>query len=99
MSYKHNNLMAMRQQYWRDLSARTQQEKYYMQQLLQHYQVYKTPSLLDVQHLFFHLPSLIIVKGYALGFCHPDVLDMMCAFIEDNRVALAQKADLKIQFR
>lgn len=99
MSYKHNDLMAMRQQYWRDLSERTQQEKHYMQELLVHYEVYQSPSLLDVQHLFFQLPSFVIIRGYALGFCHPDVLDMICQFIQENKQQLAEKSALKVQFR
>ncbi|MDK1683220.1 hypothetical protein [Acinetobacter terrestris] len=100
MSYKHNNLMAMRQNYWNDTdSAQVANEKQFFQQTLIEHQIYTTPSEDDAKYLFFSLPSIIIVKGYALGFKHDSVQAMIFKHIQDNKTVLQQKSDIKIQFR
>ena len=100
MSYKHNNLMAMRQSWWNDESTATvKAEKHFFQQTLREKGVYETPSLEDVKYFFFSLPSIIIVKGYALGFTNQQVKDMISQHIEVNRQTLSARNEIKIQFR
>lgn len=100
MSYKHNNLMAMRHNYWEDqTSLQVEAEKLFLQQLLIEHQVFETPSLDDVKYFFFSLPSIIIVKGYALGFLNHSVKDMISQYIRQNKMQLMQHQTLKIQFR
>lgn len=99
MSYKHNNLMAIRQTYWHEQSARTVQEKQILQHLLIQYHVIPQASLDDAKYLFFHLPSCIILKGYALGFVHQQVQSMMIQFIQKNKADLAQKIPFKVPFQ
>lgn len=99
MSYKHNNLAAMREQYWADaISQQVMSEKTYFQHLLKELEIFQSASLEDARYLFFCLPSIIIVKGYALGFCHPTVDDMTRRFILQHRPSLMQKAHIKIQY-
>ncbi|NNG80537.1 hypothetical protein [Acinetobacter sp. ANC 5378] len=100
MSYKHNNLMAMRQNYWNDTdSVQVESEKQFFQQTLIEHGIYTAPSEDDAKYLFFSLPSIIIVKGYALGFKHDIVQAMIFKHIQDNKTVLKQKSDIKIQFR
>lgn len=100
MSYKHNNLMAMRQSWWDDQSTPSvAAEKQFLQQTLSEKGVYATPSLDDVKYFFFSLPSIIIVKGYALGFTNQLVKDMINQHIEINRHTLSARNQIKIQFR
>ncbi len=100
MSYKHNNLMAMRQTWWDDhTNPQVKQEKDFIQQTLTEKGVYSATSLEDVRYFFFTLPSIIIVKGYALGFTHPLVKEMILQHIETNHQMLMNRADVKIQFR
>ncbi|MCU4415801.1 hypothetical protein [Acinetobacter bereziniae] len=100
MSYKHNNLMAMRQSWWNDESTATvKAEKQFFQQTLSEKGVYEAPSLEDVKYFFFSLPSIIIVKGYALGFTNQQVKDMISQHIEVNRQTLSARNEIKIQFR
>ena len=100
MSYKHNNLMAMRQNYWNDTaSVQVESEKQFFQQTLIEQHIYTAPSEDDAKYLFFSLPSIIIVKGYALGFKHDSVQAMIFKHIQDNKTVLKQKSDIKIQFR
>jgi hypothetical protein len=100
MSYKHNNLLAMREQYWSDeQSPQVQQEKTYFCHLLQELDVYSNPTTEDAKYLFFNLPSIVIVKGYALGFQDPQVYDLILRFIEQYKVQLAQKSCVKIQYK
>lgn len=100
MSYKHNNLMAMRENYWNDtVSAQVQKEKKFFQHTLLAHAIHSSPSEDDAKYLFFSFPSIIIVKGYALGFQHDTVQAMIFKHIQDNKNLLKQKSDIKIQFR
>ena len=100
MSYKHNNLMAMRQNYWNDThSAQVDLEKIELKKILSEYGVFDQPSLDDAKYFFFSLPSIIIVKGYALGFADKSVKEMIIQFIEQNKKPLKQRAELKIAYR
>ncbi|OTG63532.1 hypothetical protein B9T25_13635 [Acinetobacter sp. ANC 4470] len=99
MSYKHNNLMAMRQNYWNDtLSTQVLHEKKFFQEILIQHGIYTTTTEDDAKYLFFSLPSIIIVKGYSLGFQHDAVQAMIFQHIQDNETMLKQKSDIKIQF-
>lgn len=100
MSYKHNNLMAMRKNYWDDEhSEQVQSEKQYFQQMLSEYQVFEQATLDDAKYVFFALPSIIIVKGYALGFMSTLVKTMILEFILTNKTQLSTRQVMKIQFR
>lgn len=100
MSYKHNNLMAMRQNYWDDESSSTvQAEKQFLKDLLVEEDVFKDATLEDTKYFFFTLPSIIIVKAYALGFHHSQVKRMLIKHIHTHRAALMKRAALKIQFK
>lgn len=100
MSYKHNNLMAMRKNYWDDeQSEQVQSEKQYFQQMLSEYQVFEQATLDDAKYVFFALPSIIIVKGYALGFMSTLVKTMILEFILTNKTQLSTRQVMKIQFR
>lgn len=100
MSYKHNNLMAMRQNYWDDESSSTvQAEKQFLKDLLVEEDVFKEATLDDTKYFFFTLPSIIIVKAYALGFHHSQVKRMLVKHIHTHRTALMKRATLKIQFK
>ena len=100
MSYKHNNLLAMRQQYWSDeQSEQVQQEKAYFCALLHELEVYPNASLQDAQYLFFNLPSIVIVKGYALGFRDGQVYELIVRFIQQYKTQLMQKSCVKIQYK
>lgn len=92
--------MAMRQTWWDDQSnPQVKQEKGFLQHILTEKGVYPESSLEDVRYFFFTLPSIIIVKGYALGFSHPQVKKMILQHIETNHQMLMNRADVKIQFR
>ena len=100
MSYKHNNLMAMRQSWWNDESTpNVKIEKQFFQQTLTEQRVYEAHSLDDVKYFFFSLPSIIIVKGYALGFTNQSVKDLIINYIASNKQGLILRKELKIQFR
>lgn len=100
MSYKHNNLLAMRENYWRDQhSEQVQIEKQYFQQLLNEHQVFQQASLDDAKYFFFSLPSIIIVKGYALGFMSQLVRGMIADYLLNNKAQLSQRQSMKIQYR
>ncbi len=99
MSYKHNNLMAMRQNYWKDeTSPNVQVEKQFFQYALTEHGVFDTATLDDARYFFFTLPSIIIVKGYALGFLDQTVKQMIFMYIEANKSELMKYHDVKIQF-
>lgn len=69
MSYKHNNLMAMRQSYWNDNhSDAVLIEKQFFQKILIENGIFENASLDDAKYLFFSLPSVIIVKGMRMVF-------------------------------
>jgi len=92
MSYKHNNLMAMRQSYWNDNhSDAVLIEKQFFQKILIENGIFENASLDDAKYLFFSLPSVIIVKGYAHGFLHDSVKLMILKFIQDNKAQLMKK--------
>lgn len=100
MSYKHNNLAAIRDCYWADQnSVQVALEKQFLQRLLQDLDIFSEPSLDDAKYLFFSLPSIIIVKGYALGFRHEKVKTLIMQYIEQNRAQLMQKDNVKIQYK
>ena len=89
----------MRHQYWNDaISTTVQQEKQYLRQLLIDQHIFPDASLDDAQYLFFSLPSAIILKGYAQGFCNNLVHGMICQYIQTNQQQLKQRSPLKIQF-
>ena len=92
--------MAMRVRYWDDLETNTVQvEKQFLQQLLIEQGVFQAPTLEDVKYFFFSLPSIIIVKGYALGFTSNDIKAMISQYIQENKSSLMQREALKIQYR
>ncbi|RYL26629.1 hypothetical protein [Acinetobacter piscicola] len=100
MSYKHNNLMAMRVRYWEDSETDTVKiEKQFLKQMLIEHGVFQAPTLEDVKYFFFSLPSIIIVKGYALGFTNGDIKNMISQYIQENKNSLMQHETLKIQYR
>ncbi len=99
VSYKHNNLMAMRKHYWNDTSVKVQQEKQALWQLLQQQQLFATLHEDDVKYFFFTLPSEVIVKGYALGFEHQRVQSMMRQHITENKSRLERRELFKIKYR
>lgn len=100
MSYKHNNLIAMRENYWNDEQSQdVQREKLFLRETLLKNGVFQDPSLDDVKYVFFALPSIVIVKGYALGFQHNQIKTMIEQFIEENKTCLAQRQPVKIKFR
>lgn len=99
MSYKHNNLMAMRQQYWQDQSEQVCHEKAALQQLIHEQKLFAQPSLEDAKYVFFQLPSQIIIQGYALGFIHPKVQSLMIAFLSAYKDQLMQKLPFKVAYR
>lgn len=99
MSYKHNNLLAIRQSYWMDQqSEKVQTEKQYFQELLSSQGIFVSPTLEDAKYVFFSLPSIIIVKGYALGFMSQVVQELIIGFIHANKADLAARKTLKIQY-
>lgn len=100
MSYKHNNLWAMRERYWNDEhSDHVNTEKRYFQHILEELEVFNEAHLDDAKSLFFSLPSIIIVKGYALGFQHPTVHNLIIKHIQQHKVALQQRNHVKIQYK
>ncbi len=99
MSYKHNNLLAIRQNYWLDQqSEKVQTEKQYFQTLLITEGIFASPTVDDAKYFFFSLPSIIIVKGYALGFMHQMVQELLIGYIQANKADLAARKTLKIQY-
>lgn len=91
--------MAMRQNWWNDEnSTRVQIEKLFFQKILTEQGIFTSATLEDAQYLFFNLPSIVIVKGYAIGFQHPDVEQMMTQYMQDNKVQLMRRETIKIQY-
>ncbi|AMM29453.1 hypothetical protein KWF55_02390 [Acinetobacter pittii] len=99
MSYKHNNLMAMRHRFWDESSDYVLNEKQFLQQTLIEQGIFNNATLEDVKYFFYTLPSIIIVKAHALGFMHDSVKQMLLQHIQSNRLHLMQKSELKIQFK
>lgn len=92
--------MAMRNHYWQNetQSERIDDEKTFLKDFLNQHQVFKDPNLDDVKYFFFSLPSIIILKAYALGFMHELVIAMMNRFIEENKKNLCSRMQLKVQY-
>jgi hypothetical protein len=100
MSYKHNDLRAMRERYWNDAQSEgVRLEKSALQQLLQVHGIYDQASLDDTKYVFFTLPSIVIVKGYAMGFQHPRVQDLIIQHLQRNKLQLQQRHEVKIQYK
>lgn len=100
MSYKHNNLMAMRVNYWNDASSHhVQSEKSFFQHILNEHQVFQSPTLDDAKYLFFALPSIIIVKGYASSFSDEKVKLLIDQFVISNKTALMSRTEMKITYK
>ncbi len=92
--------MAMRQSYWNDVqSPKVIQEKEYFQQILIEQGIFQTATIEDAKQLFFSLPSIIIVKGYASGFLNHAVQHLISQHIQENKALLQQKTAMKIKFR
>jgi hypothetical protein len=98
MSYKHNNLMAMRLNYWNNESSEIQSEKLFLIQQLSEQRIFSNPTLDDAKYLFFSLPSIVIVKGYSHGFTHSSVHAMITDYIQTHKAQLSNKESLKIRF-
>lgn len=99
MSYKHNNLMAMRRSWWDDeVNSSVKVEKQFFQLTLTEQGIYDDVTVDDVKYFFFSLPSIIIVKGYALGFTNQQVKNMISQHIQTNRQMLKDRENIKIQF-
>lgn len=90
--------MAMRQNFWNDESSSIQSEKLFLLQQLSEQQVFNHPTLDDAKYLFFSLPSIVIVKGYAHGFSHISVQEMISTYIQTHKLQLSRKESLKIKF-
>lgn len=99
MSYKHNNLMAMRQNYWNDTtSPQVGAEKKFFQNILIEQGIFTEPSIDDVKYFFFTLPSIVIVKGYSLGFQDHAVKHLLEKHIPRNKSVLIAKSALQIEY-
>lgn len=91
--------MAMRQNWWNDQNSHiVDTEKQFFQNVLTEQGIYSPATLDDAQYLFFSLPSIIIVKGYASGFQHPAVTEMMTQYIQLNKSQLMKRETIKIQY-
>ncbi len=100
MSYKHNNLMAMRQNYWNDTtSSKVQAEKKFFQMLLIEHGIFNEADIEDAKYFFFTLPSIIIVKGYSLGFEDQAVKQMLEQHIDRHKQFLTSKLALQIEYK
>lgn len=92
--------MAMRTNYWNDThNPDVLVEKEFFKITLSEQEVYSEPSLEDAKYLFFHLPSIIIVKGYALGFMNSSVKSMIQQFINEHKIELQNKVEIKMKYR
>jgi hypothetical protein len=61
MSYKHNNLMAMRQNYWDDESSPTvQEEKIFLRNTLIEEGIFKNATLDDTKYFSLHYPVSLL---------------------------------------
>ena len=90
----------MRENYWNDVdSGHVKAEKQYFCDALNSHGVFEDASLEDAKYFFFTLPSIIIVKGYAVGFMHKTVQTMINQHIISNINQLKMRETVKIQFR
>ena len=91
--------MAMRQSWWDDeVNSSVKVEKQFFQLTLTEQGIYDDVTVDDVKYFFFSLPSIIIVKGYALGFTNQQVKNMISQHIQTNRQMLKDRENIKIQF-
>ena len=91
--------MAIRKNYWCDDSLKVQQEKTYLKSLLEQQHIFSNMQESDLEYFFFSLPSEVIVKGYALGFMHQRVKDMLLQYMLENKSRLAKREVLKVKYR
>lgn len=99
MSYKHNNLLAMRERYWQNHSnEKITQEKQSLILLLQEHDIFAHANADDAKYLFFSLSSDVILQGYAHGFCHPTVQVLIIQHILRHKTALMQRQPIKVRF-
>jgi hypothetical protein len=91
--------MAMRKHYWNDSSAQVQQEKQALKNFLEQQQLFTNMQDEDLKYFFFSLPSQVIVKGYALGFMHERVQDMILQHITENKSRLEKRELFKVKYR
>lgn len=90
----------MRQNYWNDQnSPQVLTEKHFFQQTLAEHGIFESATLEDAKYFFFSLPSIIIVKGYALGFSDASVKKMIIDYIQQNKKILSERSTVKIQYR
>lgn len=89
----------MRQSWWDDeVNSSVKVEKQFFQLTLTEQGIYDDVTVDDVKYFFFSLPSIIIVKGYALGFTNQQVKNMISQHIQTNRQMLKDRENIKIQF-
>lgn len=90
----------MRLNYWNDTQTPSVLiEKEFFQLTLAELNIYPEPSFEDAKYLFFNFPSIIIVKGYALGFMADNVKTMIHQFIIEHKTELQTKAEIKMKYR
>lgn len=91
--------MAMRLNYWNEAhSEKVAHEKNFLQRILAENHIFQPATLDDAKYLFFSLPSIIIVKGYAVGFSDESVKIMIEQFILKNKSSLISRSGLKIEY-
>ena len=89
----------MRRSWWDDeVNSSVKVEKQFFQLTLTEQGIYDDVTVDDVKYFFFSLPSIIIVKGYALGFTNQQVKNMISQHIQTNRQMLKDRENIKIQF-
>ena len=89
----------MRRSWWDDeVNSSVKVEKQFFQLTLTEQGIYDDVTVDDVKYFFFSLPSIIIVKGYALGFTNQQVKNMISQHIQTNRQMLKDRENINIQF-
>ena len=92
--------MAMRQNYWNDsASPKVGAEKKFFRKILIEQGIFTEPSIEDVKYFFFTLPSIVIVKGYSLGFQDYAVKNLLEKHIQRNKNVLIAKSALQIEYQ
>ncbi|MEB3766577.1 hypothetical protein [Acinetobacter sp. MD2] len=99
MSYKHNNLMAMRLRYWQEASISVQNNKQSLKVFLEQQQLFSQVSEDELEYFFFSLPSHVVMRAHSLGFDHHQVMAMMTTHIATHRQQLSCRKDIKIKYR
>ena len=70
MSYKHNNLMAMRERYWNDTeNNHVDTEKAYFQKLLQQQGIYECATIEDARYFFLVCRASSLLKVMHMDLC------------------------------